>query len=309
MYCSNCGRRLDDGYSFCPDCGTPVSSYTPAASVAEPKPEQEATPIRAEILNGESVDNSASAVDTTVPTAGNDCFVWNILREAFSSKLFLAACILMSVQLLLSLAIPNGSLNVFAVLGTVSMWILYSNAVKNREITRFVGPVKTLKIIAKIEYVLMWVLIGAFVVLAIVCLASPDVINELINNPEISVMFGTESIDIGLMSENIMIFRIAIAVGLIFACVLLALYNIFYVRNLTKCAESFELTAQNNSLLLNKLGTVKAWLMVIGVCGAFSAFVEFPTSFNAAAVNGLSAATMIVLSIWLGKLQKTSGCK
>ncbi len=273
MFCKKCGAQVDDCFKFCSICGAELNE------------------------NGNGNGN------------GNTGFA-EVITKAFSSNLFLVIAILLSVEAGFSLLF--GSLPVVQLAAMIIMWFMYSAAKSDDGLTKLGGYFKGMRVITTVEWVLNWVACGILAVTSVWLIISLSTvqfgvmpIDKLMESAgaslvEIEYLLSTlgisssEMIDLGF----ILVF---VTVILALAAVWIAIYNIFYVRYLRKCAKSFEASATNGTNNLECLSTVKNWLMVLGVLTAVGVLGASGISF---VITAASAARMIVLSVWLGGLEK-----
>ena len=288
MTCKNCNTPVDDNFQFCPNCGARIY---PDVQPDNGFYQQNAQPQQQEI--------------------------WDVFRQTLSSKQFFAVCVLMTVStatnLLLSSAFSGviGAVisSAISVIAVVAMWMLYNSAVQNKGLSSLTAPFKTLKVLTTFYWVLGWVMVGLLAVVAVVCLVSTDVIAEALelikselpkwyDNPELLELYG-EFMEFGavLLSRAMFITCLMMAVGYTFI-------NIFCYGNIRKCAASFEETAVSGQIMLRKLGTVKIWLIVLGVLNGISAL----NSWNFL-IYGCNAAVCIILSILLGNIKSSFNCE
>lgn len=273
MFCKKCGAQVDDCFKFCSICGAELS----------------------ESGNGNGKVNPGFA---------------EVITKAFSSNLFLVIAILLSVEAGFSLLF--GSLPVVQLAAMIIMWFMYSAAKLDDGLTKLGGYFKGMRIVTTVEWVLNWVAFGILAVASVLLIISFSTvqfgvmpIDKLMESAgaslvEIDYLLST----LGISASQIIdldFILIIITVVLAVMAVWIAIYNIFYVRNLRKCAKSFEASATNGTNNLECLSAVKNWLMVLGILTAVGVLGASGISF---VVTASSAARMIVLSVWLGGLEK-----
>ena len=275
MFCKKCGAQVDDCFKFCSICGAELNENGN--------------------INGNENVNTGFA---------------EVITKAFSSNLFLVIAILLSVEAGFSLLF--GSLPVVQLAAMIIMWFMYSAAKRDDGLTKLGGYFKGMRIITTVEWVLNWVAFGVLAVTSVLLIISFTTvqfgvmpIDKLMESAgaslvEIEYLLSTLGIS---ASEIIDLDFILIIITVVFAvmAVLIALYNIFYVRYLRKCANSFEVSATNGTNNFECLSTVKNWLMVLGVLTAVGVLGASGISL---VITVASAARMIMLSIWLGGLEK-----
>ncbi|MBQ4066399.1 MAG: zinc ribbon domain-containing protein [Clostridia bacterium] len=137
MFCPNCGFSLPDGASFCPGCGKSTSNGPAAAArPAEPAPEKD--------------HDSAK------------------LFGFFSSKAFLAVCILVTAAAVASLAF--GVIELISILLSVGCWIAFGGA-KAQKRSLIGSGVKVMSVSSRIVFVLYFVAAGLIILSGILILA------------------------------------------------------------------------------------------------------------------------------------------
>ena len=109
MFCSNCGAKLADGTSFCPECGTPVKQNTPAQGTYSQNPVNNGAPVYSYNHAGYSYNGNAQRQNSAVNAAGNPLF--GILKNLGSSPLFIVCASLFTLSLLLSFWYAVGGQN------------------------------------------------------------------------------------------------------------------------------------------------------------------------------------------------------
>ncbi len=271
MFCKKCGAQVDDCFKFCSVCG-------------------------AELDESGNVKSNTGVVET--------------ITKAFSSNLFLVFAILLSVEAGGSLLF--GSLPVIQLAAMIIVWLLYSAAKRDDGLTKLGGYFKGMRIITTVEWVLNWVAFGVLAVTSILLIIGLSVVQfDVMPIDKFMESAGASLVEIdyllstlGISANQIIdlnFILIIVTVILAVAAVWIAIYNIFYVRALRKCAKSFEASATNGTNNLECLSTVKNWLMVLGVISAIGVLGASGISL---AITAASAARMIVLSVWLGGLEK-----
>ena len=103
--------------------------------------------------------------------------------------------------------------------------------------------------------------------------------------------------------------RVFIPLILAVLVIYLVLQNIFLIKPLRDCADSFIETAETYRLSLRNLGLIKNWFMVLGIINAVFALPMLLDGVVLFTVSAASAVRMIFLSIWINKLQKQLNCE
>lgn len=219
------------------------------------------------------------------------------LRAAFSSGLFLALCILMTVIAAfgsVSFTLSEGSLsynysvNIIPLLITIGMWITFSSA-KNAE-----GPLKksglvlasgTIKALRIITWVTIIISLVCGVVTAIFALNAPEgffaalveeirvILDESGAEPWAVGVFGQQFVDDFKSVEWVAISPIILVAFGIFICLtmaILTIFNITYYKKLHQFAKSLCVCAEDPDALPQAAGAVSIWLLVLGIFNILS---------------------------------------
>lgn len=109
MFCSNCGAKLADGSSFCPNCGTPVKQNTPNSNVYSQNSANNNAPVYSYNHHAGYSYNSAPQ-HANVPDPQHNP-VLGILKKIGSSPLFIVCASLFTLSLLLSFWYAVGGQN------------------------------------------------------------------------------------------------------------------------------------------------------------------------------------------------------
>ncbi len=293
MYCPNCGNEISENSLFCHSCGANLQA-APSSDV----------PVNLQEQNEHSFAN--------------------VLRRALCSTKFLVMCILVSVVGVLSFApttvtytdgvvtSASSSFDLFAILSTIAMWITYANA-KKADPVMAVGGLKFNAIIAKITYVLNWILVVIILICGVLICAAGPMLNSLLGEEgfmeelylEIGPVF--ESYGLGdvlgdITGEFISIFFIAFGVGLLIAGVAMLLLNIFYYGKVKSFANNLHISYITNKVTDLRFSTISIWFMVMGVLGAIGSISSLFTSLTMGITAVSSAVAMIVASLWVKEL-------
>lgn len=113
MYCSSCGSLINEGQSFCANCGAPVPKpeaqpvAQPVAQVAQPKPYA---------ASGHPKQSNGTAITAFILGIVTLSFAWVIFVNAFSVFTGLAGIILA----IISLTKKNCKLKPMAIIGLIA---------------------------------------------------------------------------------------------------------------------------------------------------------------------------------------------
>ena len=298
MICDYCRSEIPDGSEVCPKCGMRLR---PAEPQYQP-------------VNG-----------TLVPNMGPEsAAVCDLLKNACSSKLFLAMCILATVQpvIIFATQLMSGILSIIipAVIA-VSLWTMRSAAVNNRHLLSFATPLKALDIVMAIYVVLMWIVVGAFAVSGVALLfgAKFAETSELIAAFEsiVGQKISIEIInDVGFEAFFMLLGGAILAIG-----ALVAVITIFYYGSIRKATRSTRDSVSLGRPVFKSFDTVKVWLIVMGIVNVITSatqFVGYDEKLTETAnlvqnltsgISGVSAAVLtIIAGVLLGRISVPKDC-
>jgi hypothetical protein len=268
--------------NFCPNCGQPVDPNTGRCPVCSEKQSPEQYPT-ADYTQYNTLDNYG----------GN---FTSFLKKRLSSPVFLWFCILLTVMMVSAIAVyviegvnmprmlelqlsvtgqnisaaeiknvTNTTLTmmvifgipllVYAVVMAVSFWKTYLGA-KRQSLDMPLGGLKAISVLITIERVLIWICVGILALGTIVMFAAPSLMAR-----ELS---GTDY-------EIFLVFFYVYAVIFVIMTIVLILINIFYYGSIKKATVSVINSFKFNENRLEKMSTVRVWLIVFGVLSALSA--------------------------------------
>ena len=248
----------------------------------------------------------------------------NRLKEAFGSPFFLALAILVSI--VTGIGIYFSSYNIFYILTTIGVWIVYASAksdgpLSSTGLAMISGTAKAVKIVALVLAILVLVLAVIVGGLCSVWLPSVDedvTVSELkadvcealdkngifisVNDLTLNEIFdaleeGTKTAEISLRSFLVILIVVAELFLFIYGGVMLVLSLTFY-RTLHKFHKSVCENARYISEI-QKAKSLKVWLMVLGI---LSAIGSLSTVGELTMISSLAgAAVYIVGSVFVGK--------
>lgn len=275
MFCEKCGCQLADDATVCTSCGAPTQTQQNTA------PRNDAG-----AQNGYSDQQPYSAYQQPVQPVYPQNPVAARYNGIFTDTLFLVACICISAVAVFS--VFSGSFDVFAILFTIFMWLVYASAKKgsiSSKYMRFIsGTVYALRIC-------LWVAVGACGLAAIISLVLPTTIYDLISD----VGYGYAALSMSSLISFVLCF-----VLLIFAAVIVV-FNIFLYGPLHKLAKGLYTAVDTGIEQLPNIGAIKTWLLVLGILSGVGALFSISDSFLSFISEGAEAAAYIVISVWLNK--------
>ncbi len=236
------------------------------------------------------------------------------LEAAFASPLFLATAILYSASFAIGLS--AGGFDVISLLIVIGMWLAFA-AAKGGKLSEKQTGIKMLSGCIKAQFIIMWVIIGAVVSLSVILMAvGPAFLHELgnITLSGMSIDGYINSITPGHTVYDYYDAELAsgIFIGVVstvmFLCVVVCtLINIFYIRNLHKLTKSVCVSFETGNVKLEKLQTVKIWMIVLAVLTGIGALNSLLYAQVVGLGSGCSCAAMILVVIMLSKLESEDG--
>lgn len=220
----------------------------------------------------------------------------------FSHPLFLAICILWSVnifvEILANYSYDNSvSLDVIGILFLIGLWISYGKA-KSR-----VSPLTGMNMVSgtlKAIYIILWVVVGILIVCGLLMIGGAVVLGENMAGFIESAGIDVDSINASLGYElSVILFCVIFSAGFIGAAIIFMIVNVFYIGKVHLFAKSLCENEKCGENEIEKAKAAKNWLMVVGIFTAISAvFGESALGFISC---GVQAATLIVSSCWIRK--------
>lgn len=258
MICNKCKAEFADNAEFCPVCGVKLK-------------------------------------DGDVANRGR---VFDLFKEIFSDNLFMILTAIVGLKGVLDFLDEGLISAAVCIISAVLMWTLYSAATKGRLLDAYVTPLKTLKVLANINFVItrvVWIIIA--VTGAVVLLIHFFYDGQIFDSNEYYEIFD------GLKFIPTQWAVPAIGVGILLAALVLMVINRFYYSNLLKLSESFYESAKNDSLNLKKVSTVKKWLVVMSAYELVSDAAMLTSMDALSIVIALfNIAVYMTAFVWLNKL-------
>lgn len=355
MFCVKCGTELIDGAKFCTNCGaavivksvavesesqvkeiqadtqpeikTEIQTETESVVQSESQPESEPETTVEETTVGAYQSESQSEQTDSQPSqsAGDSIkqpihinFVADTLIQAFSTKGFLAICVLLSVGVGAKL-LSGGGLDVIGILFVIGLWLARS-AASSGNIRGLSAPLSMFKGLNLTNIILNWIGFGFLIMFSIIlCIYGVVLLNvppltnaeihkiaeESFSNMEV-VFPGTDMLIADAMEA---IFEFMFAGGLfvfaaIFAVIaaIILLLNVSCYRYIYRCSKSVANSFKSGIANYEKINAASNWLMVLGILQAVGTLGSL-TTFNIFRIvaSGSIAACYIIASNLLKK--------
>lgn len=271
MKCQNCGAENAQNAVFCMSCG--ARQMTPQAPIA---------------------DQPLAAQQTGLAVG----FCEKLLN-ALRSGLFLAVCILFSAGT--AAAMCMGQFDVINILLVIFLWLVYAKAQNN---TLNVNGLRSISGAVFADYVIIWVLVGLFVVLGVFFLAAFDAMQTLglfdkLADSGVFNEFPDLNREIGIALGAVL--RFVIPVALLLAAGVLAVFNVFGTRAIHRFLQSVYRSAETGTEALCKCKAAGAWFLVFGIFSGISALSSLSMAFLS---NGAMSAAMILMYVLIKKTFK-----
>ena len=308
MFCQNCGFNLDDNAAFCPNCGNAVakadaSIYTSTAPVATPAPEQTYAAPQQNYTTPQPVYNVPQPTyNAPQPTFLNP--ITARFNTAFSNALFLVVCILVTVSTVFSSFTPTDtsqsfSPDVLGILFSIFLWITFVSAKKGNV---SVKSLRSTSGIVLAMYILMWVVIGLFVIAGAIFLVIGNDAGKFLEAVMVELPYETRyeianiisELGISSIDDILVFFAIVAFVSAGIATVL----NILFYGSLRKFAKTLYTSALNGADSIKKASVCSIWLLIVGI---FTALTIFNSSGAEIIAKISQSATYIILFIWIRK--------
>lgn len=215
-----------------------------------------------------------------------------LINKLLTSSTFFALCVVYTVISAIDIVSSSG-VDLVSVLVVVFMWILRDSAFKQKPPTDIVKSFKVLNVVTTVCYVLVWVAVGLVTLVAFITLVSADFLSSVSLFDDVAYGVEAEIIELFLSGASwLVIFMIIIAV-------LLALYNVYFIGNCRKCAESFVRSCETGYSMFEKMDTVKKWFKTLGIINIAIAAISVIGMFSLIPLVGFAVAIASLLSYGL----------
>lgn len=233
--------------------------------------------------------------DTVCPECGEQPQKYCSGRDVFSSNLFLAVCVFISLSAILSLF--GSFFNIVLILACISVWLVYaqsSDASRSKN-SGFVLAATTLGV----EEILLWVVCGLFAVcgpvLLIISVATGSVIDYLVG---VGADYGDQIGQLLKLFSEAMSTVGAFAVGVILMAVFLAAaaiagaYNVLFVRYFRKVCSGLKNDRPAPAGALPRL-------LALGIITAVSAATNISSFSNKSSFLSLLSSLCLSAAVFL----------
>ena len=280
MYCKYCGQLLEDNALFCHSCGKQVSD-TAAENV---------------ILDTEPVAFGGKFADK------------NFFMATLFFTISIAAAFLSSIMM--------GEINVpiLQIFAVVSFWRLHNLSKQGETLVSFASPLKTIRVVVKVERIVLWVITGVFSVVGILMVmagatANQEFINSLVEitdslTTELGGLEQLAGITAEFIIANIGLFLIVFGGIFFFAAIVCLVFNLTMYKSFYKCAASYEEVAKSGVYAIEKQSSVRKWLIFSCVCSCISLLGVLDTSNFTALLTLLATVAEICYLVFFIKLLK-----
>ena len=277
MFCPNCGQQIDEGSSFCTNCGTRLS---PAPAPAPQEPVYQ--PTAPAFQPGEPAAPTYTAPNYNAPVYGPPQTFEGIrtggevqrLKSILSSSLFLVLCIVYSASILLGLF--GASFDILGILFCISLWITYA-AAKDRSAYLKTNGLRFSRGVVTAEWVIMWIAVVFILVAGVIVF-----IASIATGSALGRSYGYDYG--GAVGAG---FGIVILIVAVIIAAILAIVNIFFYGGLRKFCASLVSSAESGVPAYVKANSSRIWLMVVGIIGCLSIFSLFSGPVASSALSGL----------------------
>jgi hypothetical protein len=279
MICNKCGGNIEEQAAFCPFCGNALNVAQNGYGQPNTPPPYGQQPYGQQPPYQQPYGQPYGYYPPPPPPPPYGVpfqpitRVHTLLRNLFTSSSYFALCVLNTIMTAITFLSSQGA-DLLSILVVVEMWILRDYALKQKPPFDVAKQLKTLKIVTTINYVIIWVAVGILAIVGVVMMTLGDLTSEIPSFTEIMPGFEGEILDFLFLNG----FILGIAFWII--AVLMALYNIFFVGNCQKLADSVYRSCETGLQMVEKLGTVRKWFKVMGVLNIISAATSFTSLFS-----------------------------
>ncbi len=264
MVCKKCNAEIEDGITFCPFCGEKA------------------------IIDNEPV----AEIITEAPPK-------NKILDMLSDKIFMAMCILLSVNV--GAGVMNGSFDIFGILILIFMWIVFAGVKNGKDVRNNMRAISGTLFAEFVTFIALAVIFGLIfiVLIAAVSIAGPLFREALAESLNITI--GGSEFDLSLLGE---IDLSTIGVG-IFVVLLVVFEAVFAVAIITiKKIHSFAKDLYQNldtPECLTKVESGRAWMIVLSVFACISVLSSVGGGIISFLASASSATIYILAAILIKK--------
>lgn len=296
MFCNKCGKQGEDGMRFCPFCGEPVAMhqaspppppYTPPYNNGGQYGQQQQQPYgqpygqqpySQQPYGQQQYGYPPPPPPPTYYGAPYQPYqpitrVHTVLKNVFESQVYFALCVINTVIGVISLS-SSGGADLLSILVIALLWILRDIAVKQKHPSQLVKHLKTLKVVTVVHYVILWVAVAILGIVGFTFLFIPSSPFEAIDITEVMSGFEAEIL------ETVLGFSALLGLAFMILAGVLALYNIYFIGNCKKLAESVVRSCETGLPMFEKIDTVRKWFKVMGIFNLISAVTSFTSLFS-----------------------------
>lgn len=275
MFCTYCGKEIDNSAEFCSFCGRPTNEPDTVSAEAV------AQPTGAALLGGVFEDKTFFTA-TVFYTAAT---VLSFLANVFSGE------------------IMPPVLNIFVIYALFKINSLYNSGAP---LSSFAAPIKILRVIVNIIRIVSWVVAGILGVCGAILTFSGFALKDAVDISDFAFALEldgqsqaifekiTEGLGIGLgvIISCMGIFFILVAVALLVLA--LFMYGSFY-----KTAKSAEAAATSGEILIEKANATRKWLVVSAVFGIISAVFSLGLLIDSSGILSICSEICHIITYFL----------
>lgn len=278
MKCRNCGFEADGDFKFCPVCGaeavTEYDAYTP--------PESKTELFKAKLLG------------------------------MVKDELFMVLCILETISV--GAGILGGSFNLFGILFTIFMWLVWSRA---RSGLLDVASMRRISGTVYATYVIEWVVCGLLAVCGFAMFAISSTIDSYVNEiystlAEFDIAYLYDELiailrEAGITTNIFSILFIILGIVMVVAAIAIAIVNVFGTRKLHRFAKSLYIGAESEDPVVVSANGAAIWMLICGIFNGLSALGSIgDISMIVSATSGACSAAVYILAYVMVKKHITN---
>ncbi len=232
----------------------------------------------------------------------NENLVLQLFKRVFSHSLFFTITILMTISA--GAGLISGGIDVFAVIYTISFWLLYYSAKNDNDIS--IKGMKLFNGTLKAKGIILWVAVGILAVCGVLCmiifpiLSGPisEILNSFVDLGDIAyIMPGKTDVADGFS----IIFGIIVGFLLLVCAGMLALFNVFYINKALAFSKSLYNSGNSGVFGIVNAKYVAIWILVIGIINAVGIDADNLNLLSAAS-ELTSSAAYIIGYFWINKV-------
>lgn len=217
-------------------------------------------------------------------------------RDIFTTTLFLAICILMTISTVIGLV--DGTMDILGILYVIAFWQLYSTARSGKDLAGFGLGIGTVKA----SWIIGWIVAGVLAVCGVIIMFIPSSAVHTAVDYSFSITGpGSEE----LLDDVLEFFgqygMIWIGVILLLIAVVVAVINILYTKRFYTFARSLRDCMDKPEWFPEEAEPLRKWMFVLGILGCLGILGGLYD--DSSSIQSVSRGVSLILgSIWIKNL-------